>query len=48
MRAAGPLRTAYYFDKPVVRLLKELAQRPRPGRVDVEKGALRLTVDGAR
>jgi oxaloacetate decarboxylase alpha subunit len=42
MLAAGPLRTAYYFDKPLVRLLKELAKRPRAGRVYVEKGDLRL------
>jgi oxaloacetate decarboxylase alpha subunit len=44
MRAAGPMQTSYYFDKPVVRLLKELAKRPRAGRVYVEKGDLRLAV----
>ena len=42
MLAAGPLQTTYYFDKPLVRLLKELAKRPRAGRVYVEKGDLRL------
>ena len=47
MLAAGPMQTDYYFDKPVVRLLKELARRPRAGRVYVEKGGLRLTVGGA-
>jgi hypothetical protein len=42
MLAAGPMQTTYYFDKPLVRLLKELAKRPRAGRVYVEKGDLRL------
>jgi oxaloacetate decarboxylase alpha subunit len=42
MLAAGPLRTRYYFDKPVVRLLKELAKRPRANRVYIEKGDLRI------
>jgi oxaloacetate decarboxylase alpha subunit len=42
MRAAGPMQTAYFFDKPLVRLLKELAKRPRAGRVYVEKGDLKL------
>ena len=44
MLAAGPMQTDYYFDKPVVRLLKELAKRPRAGRVHVAKGDLHLTV----
>ena len=47
MRAAGPLQTDYYFDKPVVRLLRELAQRPRMGRIYVEKSDLRLEVNSA-
>ena len=47
MLAAGPMQTGYYFDKPLVRLLKELAKRPRAGRVHVEKGDLRLTVASA-
>jgi oxaloacetate decarboxylase alpha subunit len=42
MLAAGPMQTEYHFDKPLVRLLKELAKRPRAGRVYVEKGDLRL------
>jgi oxaloacetate decarboxylase (Na+ extruding) subunit alpha len=42
MLAAGPLQTTYHFDKPLVRLLKELAKRPRTGRVYVEKGNLKL------
>jgi oxaloacetate decarboxylase alpha subunit len=45
MLAAGPMRTTYYFDKPVVRLLKELAKRPRAGRVYVEKGDMRLELN---
>jgi oxaloacetate decarboxylase alpha subunit len=42
MLAAGPLQTEYHFDKPLVRLLQELAKRPRAGRIYVEKGDLRL------
>ena len=42
MLAAGPMQTAWHFDKPLVRLLKELAKRPRAGRVYVEKGDLKL------
>lgn len=42
MLAAGPMKTAYHFDKPLVRLMKELAKRPRAGRVYVEKGDLKL------
>jgi oxaloacetate decarboxylase alpha subunit len=42
MLAAGPMQTTYHFDKPLVRLLKELATRPRAGRVYIEKDDLRL------
>jgi len=42
MLAAGPMQTAWHFDKPLVRLLKELAKRPRAGRVYVEKDDLKL------
>ena len=42
MRAAGPMQTQYFFDKPLVRLMKELARRPRAGRVYIEKGNLKL------
>ena len=42
MRAAGPMQTEYYFDKPVVRLLKELTKRRTPGRIAISKGAMRL------
>jgi oxaloacetate decarboxylase alpha subunit len=45
MRGAGALQTEYHFDKPVVRLMKELARRPRAGRVYIEKGDFRLTLD---
>jgi hypothetical protein len=45
MLAAGPMQTAYYFDKPVVRLLKELARRPRAGRIYVEKGEMRFELN---
>jgi hypothetical protein len=36
------MRIEYYFDKPVVRLLKELAKRRNPGRIFIAKGATRL------
>ena len=42
MLAAGPMQATYHFDKPLVRLLKELAKRPRAGRVYLEKGDLKL------
>ena len=46
MLAAGPMRTDYSFDKPIVHLLKELAKRPRVGRIYVEKGNMRLEMKG--
>jgi oxaloacetate decarboxylase alpha subunit len=48
MRAAGPMRTEYYFEKPLVRLLKELAKRRNPGRIVITKGATRLELGPAR
>jgi oxaloacetate decarboxylase alpha subunit len=42
MLAAGATRTQYYFDKPLVRLLKELANRRNLGRICISKGAMRL------
>jgi oxaloacetate decarboxylase alpha subunit len=47
MLAAGPMKTEFSYDKPIVRLLRELAQRPRMGRIYVEKGDLRLEVNSA-
>ena len=47
MQAAGPMQTDYHFDRPLVRLLRVLAKRPRAGRVHVEKGDFRLTVGSA-
>ena len=44
MLAAGAMQTAYHFDKPLVRLMKELAKRRRAGRIYIEKGDLRLAV----
>ena len=44
MLATGPMKTEYSFDKPLVRLLRELAKRPRAGRICVAKGNLRLEV----
>jgi oxaloacetate decarboxylase alpha subunit len=42
MLSAGPMRTEYHFDKPLVRLLRDLARRRNLGRVHISKGALRL------
>ncbi len=42
MLAAGPMRTEYHFDKPVVRLLRELAKRRSPARIFISKGDFRL------
>lgn len=42
MIAAGPMRTEYHLESPMVRLLKTLAQRPKLARVYIEKGGLRL------
>jgi len=47
MLAAGPMKTGFSYDKPVVRLLKELAQRPRIGRVYIVKKDLRLELNRA-
>ena len=48
MLAAGAMRTEYYFDKPIVRLLKELAKRRKPARIYIEKGATRIELGPAR
>jgi oxaloacetate decarboxylase alpha subunit len=42
MLAAGPTKTEYIFETPIVKLLRELAHRPRFRHVHVQKGALRL------
>lgn len=47
MLAAGAMRTEYHFDKPIVRLLKELARRRGPARIFISKGALRLELGAA-
>lgn len=48
MLAAGPLQANYCFEKPMVRLLNELAKRRRPGRIFVAKGATRLELGPVR
>ena len=45
MLAAGPLQTEYRFEKPLVRLLNELAKRPRFKHVYLDGNALRLELD---
>jgi oxaloacetate decarboxylase (Na+ extruding) subunit alpha len=47
MRAAGPMQTQYYFDQPIVRLLKELAKRRNVGRIAISKGCTRLELGPA-
>lgn len=42
MRAAGPIETEYCYEKPILRLLKELAKRRNPGRISISKGEMRL------
>ena len=37
MLAAGQMQTEYYLDKPVVRLFKEIAKRPKLARVYIQK-----------
>ena len=44
---AGPMRTVYHFEKPIVRLLKELAKRPRAGRIHIEKGDFKLELNAS-
>jgi len=48
MLAAGGMRTQYFFDKPLVRLLQELANRRNVGRVAISKGDLRLDLGPAQ
>lgn len=48
MRAAGPIETEYCFDKPILRLLKELAKRRNLGRISISKGKMRLELVPAR
>lgn len=45
MLAAGPLRTDYSFDQPIVRLLKELSKRPRLGHLYIKKEGMRLEIN---
>lgn len=47
MLAAGPIRTDYSIKTPLVRLLDELAKRPRFTHVYIEKGDFRLELAAA-
>lgn len=42
MFARGPTETEYHFDRPLVRLLRELEKRPRKAWIAVSKGSDRL------
>ena len=44
--AAGPMQTEYHFDMPAVRLLKELAKRPKMARVFIQKKDLLIDIKG--
>ena len=44
MLAAGPIRTDYSIRTPLIRLLDELAKRPKLARVYIENKAMRLEV----
>jgi len=48
MLAAGPIRTQYEFDVPLVRLLKEIASRPRLARVYISTSELELDLRSSR
>jgi oxaloacetate decarboxylase alpha subunit len=40
MLAAGPIKTEYRYESPVVQLLKEIARRPKAGRVYIQRDDL--------
>lgn len=44
MLAAGAMPTQYFFEKPLTRLLNEIARRPKLGRISVHKGTTRLDI----
>lgn len=46
MLAAGPIKTEYEFENPLVHLLKELTTRPKLSRVYIENKDLRLELNG--
>ena len=45
MFAQGPMKTNYEFGRPIIRLLEELANQPKKGRITVSKGKDRLEVN---
>ena len=47
MLAAGPTRTDYAFEQPLVRLVRELTQRRRYSRIRLEQGDFRIRIDAA-
>jgi oxaloacetate decarboxylase alpha subunit len=48
MLATGAMRTEYHFEKPILRLLNELAKRRTPARIYIEKGPIRIEISPAR
>ncbi|HSQ05168.1 MAG TPA: carboxylase, partial [Burkholderiales bacterium] len=47
MKAAGPMRTQYHFDKPIVMLIKELAKRRSAARIYIEKSGVQIELTPA-
>ncbi len=45
MFAAGPIKTEYEFEKPIVRLVQEMTSRPKLTRVYIENNGLRLELN---
>ena len=48
MLAAGPTQTEYHFEKPIVRLIRELADRPKLGQVYIRGGDLSVDITHTR
>lgn len=44
MLAAGPTRTEYHFEKPIVHLIRELANRPKLGRIYIRSADLSVDI----
>jgi len=46
--AAGPARTEYTFEKPLVRLLREFARRREYRQICLEHGDMRIEINAAQ
>jgi len=45
MLAAGPTRTAYTFEKPMVRLVRELTRRRKYRHIYIERRDIRIDIN---